>query len=90
MLRRNLFLSLSLLAFSALACDHSHTQYLKFRAKHACPGTGKIKGACPGYVVDHVIPLCANGADTPSNMQWQTTADAKAKDKLEREQCKRK
>jgi hypothetical protein len=37
----------------------------------------------PGYVVDHIIPLKRGGADSPSNMQWQTIADAKAKDKWE-------
>lgn len=85
---RILALSLSFLASAALACDHSHSQYLKFRAKHACPGTGKTKGACPGYVVDHIVPLCAGGVDNPTNMQWQTVADSKLKDKLERLQCK--
>ena len=37
-----------------------------------------------GYVVDHFTPLACSGADTPSNMQWQTLAEAKAKDKVER------
>jgi len=37
----------------------------------------------PGYVVDHIIPLKRGGADEPSNMQWQTIAEAKAKDKWE-------
>lgn len=41
----------------------------------------------PGYVVDHVVPLACGGADAPSNMQWQTVADAKAKDKVERRGC---
>jgi len=36
-----------------------------------------------GYVVDHITPLKRGGADSPSNMQWQTKADAKAKDKVE-------
>ncbi len=25
----------------------------------------------PGFVVDHILPLCAGGADAVSNMQWQ-------------------
>src|ERR1035437_2076615 len=37
----------------------------------------------PGYVVDHIIALKRGGADDPSNMQWQTIAEGKAKDKLE-------
>jgi hypothetical protein len=37
----------------------------------------------PGYVVDHIIPLECGGADSPANMQWQTIAEAKAKDKAE-------
>ncbi|HEV8121262.1 MAG TPA: HNH endonuclease signature motif containing protein [Candidatus Polarisedimenticolia bacterium] len=38
----------------------------------------------PGYVVDHIVPLECGGADDPGNMQWQTAAEAKAKDKTER------
>ena len=45
--------------------------------------TGYPRGR-PGYVIDHVIPLASGGADAPGNMQWQTKADAKAKDRLER------
>jgi len=41
----------------------------------------------PGYVVDHIVPLCAGGADAPSNMQWQTVEDAKVKDRQERATC---
>ena len=37
----------------------------------------------PGYVIDHIVPLTRGGADSPSNMQWQTKADAKAKDRVE-------
>jgi len=52
-----------------------------------CPATGLVRGVCPGYVIDHVKPLACGGADAPGNMQWQTTADAKAKDAVERRTC---
>ncbi len=55
-----------------------------FKHQQPCPSTGRSSGRCPGYVIDHVQPLECGGADAPSNMQWQTTAAAKAKDKPER------
>jgi hypothetical protein len=58
-----------------------------FKALHPCPANGKARGACPGYVIDHVTPLACGGADDPSNMQWQTTAEGRAKDKWERRGC---
>jgi hypothetical protein len=61
-----------------------------FKQLHPCPATGRPTGKCPGYVIDHVKPLACGGADSPSNMQWQTTADAKAKDKWERIGCGRR
>jgi hypothetical protein len=54
-----------------------------FQHSNPCPSTGKTSGACPGDVIDHVQPLKRGGADSPSNMQWQTTADAKTKDRTE-------
>jgi hypothetical protein len=51
--------------------------------ENPCPATGATAGPCPGYVADHVVPLKRGGADDPSNMQWQTTADGKAKDRAE-------
>jgi hypothetical protein len=54
-----------------------------FEHSHPCPSTGKSHGRCPGYVVDHVVPLECGGADAPANMQWQSASAAKAKDKTE-------
>jgi hypothetical protein len=54
-----------------------------FQRQHPCPSTGRTSGRCPGYVVDHVRPLECGGADAPSNMQWQTVAAGKVKDKTE-------
>jgi hypothetical protein len=58
-----------------------------FMRQHPCPSTGRTSGVCPGYVVDHVKPLACGGADAPSNMQWQSVAEGKAKDKWERAGC---
>lgn len=58
-----------------------------FKHSSPCPATGSTHGACSGYVIDHIIPLACGGADRPSNMQWQTTAEAKAKDRWERIGC---
>src|SRR5207244_7908392 len=60
----------------------SATAKRQFEASHPCPTTGRT-GACPGYVVDHIKPLACGGADSPNNMQWQSVAAAKAKDKWE-------
>jgi hypothetical protein len=43
-----------------------------FRKERPCPKTGKARGACPGFSIDHVVPLCCGGADAPSNMRWIT------------------
>src|SRR5947209_3281955 len=55
----------------------------EFQREHPCPSTGSTSGACPGYTKDHIIALKRGGPDSPSNMQWQTKEEAKAKDKWE-------
>ena len=54
-----------------------------FKKEHPCPATGRPKGACPGYIIDHIVALKRGGPDAPANMQWQTVAQAKAKDRWE-------
>ena len=64
-------------------------QRAAFMRDHPCPANGRTRGPCHGYVVDHIEPLCANGSDSPGNMQWQTVKAAKEKDRKEREMCRR-
>ncbi len=54
-----------------------------FLRGNPCPATGKISRSCPGYIIDHIVPLKRGGADSPHNMQWQTVKEAKEKDKRE-------
>ena len=79
-------MALSLIASQADA--RSRQARAEFVRSHPCP-TGQHKG-CAGYVVDHVVPLCAGGADEQRNMQWQTVADGKVKDRAERALCRGK
>src|SRR6266704_6986230 len=70
---------------SASAREHrSHAVAREFQREHPCPSTGKTIGACPGYWKDHIVPLACGGPDTVANLQWQTIADARAKDRQER------
>jgi hypothetical protein len=59
----------------------------EFMRANPCPATGRSRGACPGWVVDHRIPLCAGGADAPANMQWITRARAREKDQEDIRYC---
>lgn len=84
----------SSIAIASPRCDtcprdkHGHIQRhssakASFKQQHPCPSTGKSHGACPGYVIDHIQALKHGGADSPDNMQWQTTTEARAKDRWE-------
>jgi hypothetical protein len=41
----------------------------------------------PGHLIDHVIPLCAGGADALTNLQWQERRASYRKDVYERQLC---
>lgn len=72
------------IALPSSAAERSAAAIYQFKKQ-----TGYPDGR-PGYVVDHIIPLCAGGPDTPENMQWQSIEDAKKKDRLERSECRSK
>jgi hypothetical protein len=92
------YAALALLVAGALALapgavakvERSREVAAQFQHEHPCPSTGKTRGVCPGYVKDHINPLCNGGSDTVTNMAWQTVADAKEKDKWERSICRAK
>lgn len=70
-----------------LAYIRSQAAKIAFAKAHACPSTQKHIPSCPGYVIDHIRPLCDGGADAASNMQWQTTVASYKKDIIERSVC---
>ena len=55
----------------------------EFRKKFACPSSGKHGGACPGWVIDHIVALKRCGKDVQDNLAWQTSEEAKWKDRWE-------
>lgn len=55
----------------------------QFARENACPTTQEFKLPCPGYRIDHTIPLKHCGPDTPANMQWLTIEEWKSKSRWE-------
>lgn len=60
-----------------------------FRNMYPCPETGEKRGACPGWNIDHVIPLAVGGCDAVPNLQWlpveiKRCAGDECKDRWER------
>jgi hypothetical protein len=73
----------SAFAHSGERIKRDPSQRLAFVKMNPCPATGKTRGRCPGWVVDHIIALKHGGPDRPDNMQWQTIEEAKHKDRWE-------
>lgn len=90
-----LFLAVCALSTGVDARIHrDHKAVAEFKRMTPCPATGRIQKKCSGWVVDHVRPLaCARSPeelrqlDRPENMQFQTVAEGKKKDKWERKAC---
>lgn len=41
-----------------------------FKKQWACPSSNRHLGACPGWAIDHIVPLDCGGVDAVWNMQW--------------------
>lgn len=77
-----------LLANTAQArTPRSHAVLQKFVQHQACPGTGLHRLPCPGYQIDHKVPLKCHGDDAPHNLQWLTTQAHKDKTRREARHC---
>jgi hypothetical protein len=78
------------LAASAHAADRSRTLRAEFMRDNPCPSTGKIRGACPGWQVDHAVPLCLGGqaVDTKANLRWIAVEPHKAKTREDVRLCR--
>lgn len=87
--------ALLLIALCALSTNadarikRSQSAKVEFKAANPSPASGARKGPCAGYEIDHMWPLACGGADHARNMQWQTIAEGKDKDKWERKVCGR-
>lgn len=76
------------LSLHLVAQHRSRAVTAAFQRVAPCPSTGRNYGPCPGWVRDHIVPLCAGGPDAVTNLAWQTVGDAKVKDRVERKQCR--
>jgi len=65
------------------------TARAKFQRENPCPATGKTRGSCPGWQVDHITPLKCGGADRSENMQWLTVQAHAEKTRAEAKDCRR-
>ena len=80
-------LSIGFFIQSVDARERSEKAKASFKYMNPCPSNGNNHGACPGYVIDHITALACGGIDAASNMQWQSVAEGRAKDKWERKGC---
>ena len=85
-----LLLGVAICVTPAYAAKHrSGAAKNAFKRDNPCPANGNTKGSCPGYVIDHIVPLACGGPDDKSNMQWQSVHDGKIKDRFELGMCGR-
>lgn len=83
---------LLLCAWASPSLGNSSKRSVALRAEfvrlNPCPSTGKSKGACPGWQVDHREALICGGKDELANLQWLTVEEHKAKTRVEVKLCR--
>lgn len=60
-----------------------------FRKHHPCPSTALSTGPCPGWSINHIIPLACGGCDAVANLVYapnsiKTCSDPHCIDRYER------
>lgn len=84
------------IALAALLCGVAPAQArsravgAEFKRLQPCPATGKVRGPCPGWEVDHVLALCAGGRDAVDNLQWLRVEEHRIKTRSDAAACRRK
>ncbi|MGE0333208.1 MAG: HNH endonuclease signature motif containing protein [Ramlibacter sp.] len=82
-----LLVALVLASGSAWSGHRSAAVRMEFQRHNPCPSTGLRRGSCPGYEIDHVVPLCARGPDRVENLQWLTVQAHRAKTRGDVRHC---
>jgi hypothetical protein len=80
--------ALLLSAESVMALPRDAAEKNAFRRDNPCPSTGRTKGACPDYQVDHKQALMNGGVDKPENMQWLGKDEHKKKTRADMRKCR--
>lgn len=75
--------------FASVADARDRNLPYKFRKLNPCPANGTLKGACPGWQIDHVVALRCGGADSIENLQWLRVAAHKKKTREEARRCRK-
>jgi hypothetical protein len=85
-----LSLLLALAAAAAWPAERSRAVRAEFMRDNPCPATGATRGSCPGWQVDHAVPLCLGGqaVDTQANLRWVAIEPHKAKTREDVRLCR--
>ncbi len=62
----------------------SKAAIMAFRRQWPCPATGKKTGACPGWALNHSVPLDCGGCDVSQNLEWMRNDVKRVHDTYER------